>query len=166
MAKDRERRTAQILYVDQNLTAKDVAERVGVSEKTIGDWVEKYQWKALRDAKNNSPAKRINNIKQIISNMSDEWLDVDRQVKKLERDGGDPKEIAELRTRIKGIDDAVSKWNKTLESIEKDANVSLSTYLYVMEDVFDSLAQFDRDLYVKLVAFQEHHINKVSIKLG
>ena len=85
MAKDRERRTAQILYVDQNLTAKDVAERVGVSEKTIGDWVEKHNWKALRDAKNSSPAKRINNIKQIISNMSDEWLECDREVKKLER---------------------------------------------------------------------------------
>lgn len=166
MAKDRERRTAQILYVDQNLTAKDVADRVGVSEKTIGDWVEKYQWKALRDAKNNSPAKRINNIKQIISNMSDEWLECDREVKKLEREGGDPKLIAETRTRIKGIDDAVSKWNKTLENIEKDANVSLSTYLFVMEDIFDNLANFNRDLYIKLVDFQEHHINKVSIKLG
>lgn len=166
MAKDRERRTAQILYVDHNLTAKEVAERVGVSEKTIGDWVDKHNWKALRDAKNSSPAKRINNIKQIISTMSDEWLSVDREVKKLEATGGDPKVIAELRTRIKSIDDAVSKWNKTLENIEKDSNVSLSTYLYVMEDVFDSLAQYNRDLYIKLVDFQEHHINKVSIKLG
>lgn len=166
MAKDRERRTAQILYVDQNLTAKDVAERVGVTEKTIGEWVEKHNWKALRDAKNSSPAKRINNIKQIISNLSDEWLDVDREVKRLERDSGDPKLIQEARARIKGIDDAVSKWNKTLENIEKDSNVSLSTYIYVMEDVFDSLAQYNRDLFVKLVDFQEHHINKVSIKLG
>ena len=166
MAKDRERRTAQILYVDHNLTAKEVAERVGVSEKTIGDWVDQQNWKALRDAKNSSPAKRINNIKQIISTMSDEWLSVDREVKKLEATGGDPKVIAELRTRIKSIDDAVSKWNKTLENIEKDSNVSLSTYLYVMEDVFDSLAQYNRDLYIKLVDFQEHHINKVSIKLG
>lgn len=166
MAKDRERRTAQILYVDQNLTAKDVAERVGVTEKTVGDWALKNHWKALRDAKNSSPAKRINNIKQIISNLSDEWLDVDREVKRLERDGGDPKIIAETRSRIKGIDDAVSKWNKTLENIEKDSNVTLSTYLYVMEDIFDSLAGFNRDLYVKLVDFQEHHINKVSTKLG
>ena len=166
MAKDRERRTAQILYVDQNLTAKDVAERVGVTEKTVGDWALKHSWKALRDAKNSSPAKRINNIKQIISNLSDEWLEVDREVKRLERDGGDSKTIAETRSRIKGIDDAVSKWNKTLENIEKDSNVSLSTYLYVMEDIFDSLSQFNRDLYVKLVDFQEHHINNVSTKLG
>lgn len=166
MAKDRERRTAQILYVDHNLTAKEVAERVGVSEKTIGDWVDKHNWKSLRDAKNSSPAKRINNIKQIISTMSDEWLDIDREVKKIEASGGDPKTVVDLRTRIKGIDDAVSKWNKTLENIEKDSNVSLSTYLYVMEDIFDSLANFDRDSYVKLVNFQEYHINKVSIKLG
>ena len=166
MAKDRERRTAQILYVDQNLTAKDVAERVGVSEKTVGDWVEKFSWKSLRDAKNNSPAKRIGNIKQIISNLSDEWLEVDREVKRLERDKGNPKEMADLRIRLKGIDDAVSKWNKTLENIEKDSNVSLSIYLFVMEDIFDSLAHFDRDLYVKLVPFQEHHINKVSTKIG
>lgn len=166
MAKDRERSTAKILYVDQNLTAKTVAERVGVSEKTVGDWIEKYNWKALRDAKNASPVNRINNIKQIISNLSDEWLDIDREIKKLESTGTDYKEVTEKRARLKGISDEVSKWNKTLENIEKDSNVSLATYIYVMEDMFDSLAQFDRDLYIKLVPFQEHHINKVSIKLG
>jgi len=164
MAKDRERRTAKILYVDQNLTAKETSERVGVTEKTVGDWVEKGNWKALRDAKNASPAKRINNIKQIISNLSDEWLELDRQVKKLEGEGGDLKEIAETRSRIKGIDDAVSKWNKTLENIEKDSNVSLSTYLHVMEDIFDSLAHYNRELYLSLIDFQEYHINKVSTK--
>lgn len=166
MAKDRERRTAKLLYVDQNMTAKDVAERVGVSEKTVGDWVEKYHWKSERDAKNASPAKRISNIKQIISNLSDEWLLVDREIKNLERNNGDSVAINEKRGRIKSIGDEVSKWNKTLENIEKDANVSLSTYLYVMEDIFDNLANYNRDLYIKLVDFQEHHINKVSIKLG
>lgn len=166
MAKDRERRTAQILYVDQNLTAKQVSERTGVSEQTISAWVTKFNWKAIRDAKNSSPAKRINNIKQIIGNLSDEWIEIDREIKRIEGESGEIKEIAELRMRMKGIDDAVSKWNKTLQNIEKDANVSLSTYLQVMEDVFDSLSQFDREMYIKLVPFQEFHINKVSVKLG
>ena len=166
MAKDRERQTAKLYYVDHNLTAKEVADRVGVTEKTIGSWVEKYHWKAERDAKNASPAKRINNIKQIISNLSDEWLEVDREVKDLENSGGNPEEIAKLRTRIKGIDDAVSKWNKTLENIEKDSQVPLSTYIYVMEDIFQGLLKYNRDLYMKLVDFQEIHLNTISERLG
>ncbi len=166
MAKDRERQTAKLYYVDHNLTAKEVAGRVGVTEKTIGGWIEKYHWKAERDAKNASPAKRINNIKQIISNLSDEWLELDRQVKKAETDKADPKDIAELRSRIKSIDDAVSKWNKTLENIEKDSQVPLATYIYVMEDIFQALLNYNRDLYMKLVDFQEMHINAMSEKLA
>ncbi|PTN08049.1 hypothetical protein C8N47_11189 [Mangrovibacterium marinum] len=166
MAKDRERQTAKLYYVDHNLTAKEVSERVGVTEKTIGNWVEKYHWKAERDAKNASPAKRTANIKQIISNLSDEWLELDREVKELETGKGNPEEIAKLRTRIKGIDDAVSKWNKTLENIEKDSQVPLSTYIYVMEDIFQGLLKYNRDLYMKLVDFQEIHLNTISERLG
>lgn len=166
MAKERERMTAKLYFVEHNLTAKEVALRVGVTEKTVGDWVKKWHWKAERDARNASPTKRLNNIKEIISKLSEEWLELDKQVKELESNKVEAKEIAEIRGRIKGIDDAVSKWNKTLEGIEKEAQIPLATYISVMEDIFQSLLKFDRDLYMSLVDFQEHHINNVSEKLG
>lgn len=166
MAKDTERKTAKLYYVDHNLTAKETAIRVGVTEKTISEWIRKYHWKAERDARNSSPAKRINNIKEIIGKLSEEWLEVDNQIKESERNKAEAKYIAELRSRLKGIDDAVSKWNKTLEGIEKESQIPLATYIYVMEDVFQSLLKYNRDLYMKLVDFQETHINNVSERLG
>jgi len=166
MAKDKERRTAKLYYVEHNFTAKETATRVGVTEKTVGKWVEEGHWRAERDARNSSPAKRLNNIKEIISKLSEEWLDLNRRVKEMEENRDDPKEIAEVRGRIKNIDDAVSKWNKTLENIEKENTVPLATYIAVMEDIFQALMHHNRDMYMNLIDFQENHIADVSEKLG
>lgn len=166
MAKERERAIAKILFIENNLTIKDGAERVGVTEKTFSNWVRAGSWTAERDARNASPAKRINNIKEIISNLSEEWLVLDRAVKELERNRAEPSEITDIRARIRGIDDAVSKWNKTLENIDKESRIPLATYLNIMEDVFSDLREFNKDIYLQTIDFQEHHINKVSIKIG
>lgn len=163
---DRDERNAKIFYVDLNLTAKEIAERLGYTEKTIGDWIKKGKWKSERDARNASPIKRINNVKEIISNLSEEWLELNRQVKDLESRKADPEEIADLRSRIRGIDDAVSKWNKTLEGIEKESKVPLTTYLQVMEDVFSDMRAFNKELFLETVDFQTYHIDKVALKLG
>jgi predicted transcriptional regulator len=166
MAKDKERRTAKLYYVEHNFTAKETAARVGVTEKTVGKWVDEGHWRAERDARNSSPAKRLNNIKEIISKLSEEWLELNREVKLMEENKADAKEIAATRSRIKNIDDAVSKWNKTLENIEKENAVPLATYISVMENIFQALLDHDRELYMQLVEFQENHIADVSEKLG
>jgi predicted DNA-binding protein YlxM (UPF0122 family) len=50
LSKDKEREYARILYVSERITAKEIAERVGVSEKTIGKWIELYGWDKLRQS--------------------------------------------------------------------------------------------------------------------
>ena len=40
---------AKILYTREKLEQKLIAKKVGVSEKTIGVWVEKFNWKSLRN---------------------------------------------------------------------------------------------------------------------
>ena len=40
---------AKILYTSEKLEQKIIAKKVGVSEKTIGIWVEKFKWKSLRN---------------------------------------------------------------------------------------------------------------------
>ncbi|WP_271783879.1 hypothetical protein [Aquimarina algiphila] len=47
-SKIREKEHAQILYVNERLTKKEVASRVGVTQKTIGGWAEKGNWDNLR----------------------------------------------------------------------------------------------------------------------
>ena len=50
LSKDAEREFARILYVSERITAKEIAERVKVSEKTIGSWIEKFGWDKLRQS--------------------------------------------------------------------------------------------------------------------
>ena len=48
LTNDQKREWAQVLYVQQRLSQKEIAEKVGSSEKTVGTWKEKYGWDALR----------------------------------------------------------------------------------------------------------------------
>lgn len=165
MAKERERRTAHILYVEQKKTAKEVAELVGVSEKTLSDWVVKFKWKTERDARNTSPYKRIENIENIITDLAEERIVLGRQLIVAEKEGN--KELVdETRKNISKIDDAVSKWNKTLRDINKEARIPLSTYLEVMQTIFEALQHYNPKLYMQSLEFQEKHIHQVSLKLG
>lgn len=179
MAKDKERAAAKILYVEQGKTAKECARLVQVTEKTIGSWVDEYGWKALKDAKENSKDQRIDNIKNVIDAITEDrqatrtrlnelreelkehQLNKDTDQIELTRDL-----IGDLRKEIVSYDDAISKWNKTLENFDKERTVSLSNYLYVMDEVFKDMQMSDPDLYLKTLDFQEQHITKASLKLG
>lgn len=165
MAKEKERRTAHILYIEQSKTAKEISDLLGVAEKTIGEWVAKYGWKEERSARQASPQKRADNIKQIITNLSEDRLKLSRQIKTSE-ETGKVDGIDELREEVSRIDDAVSKWNKTLENVEKESRISLATYLNVMDEVFTAMRLFDPKLFMSTVEFQEQHIHKISISLG
>lgn len=46
--KAQEREYARILYVSERITFKEIAERTGVTEKTIGKWAEADNWDKLR----------------------------------------------------------------------------------------------------------------------
>lgn len=74
MAKDKERKIAQDYYVTQGLNAKQIAEKGLATEKTIGNWVNKYGWKKLRDAKQNSTGNRLDRINQVTDNLADQRL--------------------------------------------------------------------------------------------
>lgn len=48
VSKAQEKEYARILYVSERITYKEIAERVGVTEKTIGRWAEIGNWDKLR----------------------------------------------------------------------------------------------------------------------
>ena len=162
MAKEKERRIARILYVEHNKTAKEVAFDVGVTEKTLGDWVDKFGWKAERNAKLNNAKTQVNNIKSVINALTEERLDNSRKLEEeTEKDI-----ISELRKDIARIDSAIANWNKTLNTMDKENKISLSTYLHVMERVFNSFQKDEPKLYLKTLQFQEDHVQQISQELG
>ncbi len=48
MAKQEQREHARLLYVNERITLKEVAERVKVTEKTAGKWCKEDNWDAIR----------------------------------------------------------------------------------------------------------------------
>jgi len=46
--KDKEKEYAKLLFVKENLTQKEVAERCGVTEKTMSRWVRDEKWEDLK----------------------------------------------------------------------------------------------------------------------
>ncbi len=169
MAKDKERKTAYILYVKQGKTAKEVASLVGVSEKTISGkdgWVNKYGWKAARNAKITSYENRIDNIHQLIDDFAENRLKLQKELTEIALKGGNKERTAEIRQDLARIDSGVANWNKTLEQVDKENRISLGTYINVMDRIFKALRAFDIEIYMQTIAFQEHHIVEKSIELG
>jgi len=162
--KKNEWRTAKSLYIEQGKTAKDIAELLGVTAKTVGSWIADYNWKKERDARMASPANRIANIQNIIGNLAEERIELDSKVKEAEK-ADDTEEINRLYKRISQVDDSVSKWNKTLESINKESKVSLATYLHVMDLIFKSMNAYDAKLFMSTISFQEQHVNEIAERL-
>ena len=76
MAKDydNKRTVAQHMYITERRTAKEIALKLNIAQKTVGEWVKKYGWKELREAKAIAPAKRSENIEKIISGMAEKRI--------------------------------------------------------------------------------------------
>lgn len=165
MAKEKEKKLARILYVEQQKDAKEIATLIGVSEVTLSKWVNENneQWKKERSARTSTPTARTDNIRQIINDLSEERINLSRQLKEAERNV-DLEQQKVLRTSIAQTDDAVSKWNKTLETVDKENQVTLTTYLAVMEMLFDAMRKYDEKLFFQTVDFQDVHLNEVSLK--
>lgn len=46
---ERKRAYAERLYIEDDWTAKAIAETVGVSENTVSNWVRKYKWREKKE---------------------------------------------------------------------------------------------------------------------
>lgn len=165
MAKDKEKRIAFDYYTNQGLTAKAISDIVDVSEKTIGAWVDKGNWKAVRDANINGSQTRSANIKELISELTDQQLEINMEIKEAKAIGDKDRVIA-LRQQSATISQEVAIQTKALERMDSDNKISLSTYLEVMNDIFKNLEHFDKDVYLNTLDFQESHLSTISIKLG
>jgi transposase len=165
MAKEKEKRIAFDYYTNQGLTAKAISEIVNVSEKTIGDWVEKGKWKGVRDSTMNSSQNRAAKIKELISELTEQQLEINIEVKDAKA-LGEKERVVALRQQSASISQEVAIQTKALERMDTENRISLGLYLEVMADVFKNLEHYDKDVYLRTLDFQENHLSTISIKLG
>ena len=165
MAKVKEKRIAFDYYTKDHKTAKEIADMLNLAEKTVGDWVKSGNWKSIRDANINSTHNQTQKIKELISELTDQQLDIAEDIKAA-KTSGDKNMVIELRKQSSALSQEVAIQTKALERVDSDNKISLSIYLEVQTDIFKNLEHYDKNLYLKTIDFQESHLSTISIKLG
>lgn len=165
MAKKRERALAKRLFIEKLMAQNEIAETVNVTEKTISRWVNNGNWRKLRDARLNNSKSRTENIKKVIEELTNMTLQTLEKIK-IAESKGDHNELLELKKETTRISQEVAMYQKALERLEKEFKISLSTYLEVMEDIFEALMRWDKTTYLKTIDFQKEHLNNIAERLG
>lgn len=167
MAKDKERRLAEELYVKQRKTAKETAKLVNVTEKTIGKWVDDYGWKERRSAAMSSLKSGIENINELINIYTERAIQLETE----EEDVSDldKKQLAEhKKERAKekvSIVDSIAKLNKTKENFEKENRIPYNVYINVTEQIMAAmLDKMPNKTKPAILDFFEDHINTIALK--
>lgn len=168
MAKTKEKITAHNLFVQQSKSQKEIAIILKVTEKTVGRWVKEENWKAERNARFNGTKQRTERIKEVISSLTDDHLNVLKQIKEIESktDKASKETVAKLRKQSSALSQDIAMQTKALERIDKEYKISLSTYLEVMDDIFEHLREYDKELYLRTLDFQNQHIQHIAQKIG
>lgn len=161
MAKDREREIARKFFVELNRSQKEIAQDLGITEKTISKWVNDGGWRQERTALVNNNQNRAEKFKAVLEDMADEQLMISQKIKDAEA-AGDFNEAMVLRKLATSIADQVGKYQKALERLDKDSKILLSTKLDVVEDLFKTMQEFDKTLYMKSLDFQRHYIQLIA----
>jgi transposase len=172
MAKKQERkdieklkRAAYECVVIQDYTQEQAAKIVGVSTNTLSEWARKGNWKDLRKARQSAISTANNNLKNIISLLSEQRLKIEQKIHEAQACKDKEQEL-ELRKQANIISDDLSKINKTLKENDKSNGITLGIYIDVMDDIFNNLRIFDLGLYNETIEFQAMLIQKKTIELG
>ena len=167
MAKDRERRLAEDLYIKQRKTAKEVAQLVGVTEKTLGNWVDKYGWKERRSEAISNVKSGIENLNQLINIYTEKAINLEteeNQIKELPKEEQNVARGFLIKEKV-GLIDAIAKLNKTKENFEKEHRIPYNVYINVTEQIMgEMLEKLPPKMQPKILDFFEEHINEIALK--
>lgn len=149
MAKTEARNTARIMFVERGLNRKEIAARLNVREKTVGDWATKGGWDDLRAAHLTSSQSVVATLKGLIQTYTEKLTELEQVM------GADPREKARLV-------DALVKTSKTLDVVRAEGDITLSARIKVMDWVFSELQKADPAIHLQLVEFQAYLLDEAG----
>ena len=158
---DKLKRSAYEMVVIQCKDQKEVAQILNLSQVTISKWAVDGNWKKDRESRQRCHSTDADNTKQILRLLSKKRLELEFEIQDAETNGDKEQELM-LRKEAHLLSDEISKQNKTLLNLDKENRITLGVYLDVMDDIFNSLQQFDQDLWMKTINFQEAQIRKAT----
>jgi len=134
------RELAKQLYLNTDLTLKEIAERVGVTANTIGKWC--ASWKQIKAAKTSTRDEIIARYMRMIGNILKEAEDEGRAITDSEAD-------------------KISKLNKAKDSIDKE--VGLVMFIQIFQEYNSWLIPINAELAKENNTFQTKFINIKAI---
>jgi len=173
---EKSKRAAYECIVVQDYTQSQTAEMLGISEKTISDWARAGGWRELRKARQSAVSTANNNLKNIISLLSEQRLRIEQEIHDAQR--ADDKDLElKLRKEASVISDDISKINKSLKDNEKSNGITLGLYIDIMDNIFNNMRAADLkircpkcgteiNLFDETLEFQAMLIQKKTIELG
>jgi hypothetical protein len=130
--------TAYEMIVVQDCTQKRVSEVTGISEKTISEWATTGGWRDLRRARQSAVNTANNNLKNIISLLSEQRLTKEQEIHEAQASGDKDLEL-QLRKEANVISDDLSKINKTLKDNDKSNGITIGLFIDIMDDIFNKI---------------------------
>ena len=170
------KRSAYEYVVVQDYTQAQAAEMLNISEKTLSDWARAGGWRDLRKARQSAVSTANNNLKNIISLLSEQRLRIEQEIREAQTSGDKDLEL-KLRKEASVISDDISKINKSLKDNDKSNGITLGLYIDIMDDIFNNLRVYDLkircpkcgteiNLFDETLEFQAMLIQKKTIELG
>lgn len=133
---------AKELYLNTTLTQKEIAERVGVTEKTLKKWREAGDWEKLKSAMLSTKDEIISRYLRMINSILEIAENDDRAVTDAEAD-------------------KISKLNKAMDAINKE--LGLSVIIQVFQEYNAFLLPLNTDLAKANNIYQDKFINIKAI---
>lgn len=144
-AKTVERQQGQDLYVNTNLTLKDIAAMVKVSAAKVGQWAKEDNWEVQRTAKQNTAEK-------IIAGWYSQLQKINEEVAKA---GGIPSNADS---------DRISKITDSIQKLSKKQNLSM--YHLVLKEFLQDLMSYDTDAAKKFSPFMLDFMKNKATQLS
>ena len=137
---EQKKQWAQTLFVKENMSQKEIASTVGVSEKTIGAWKEKYKWESLQTIQLTTKEEQIRSLYA--------------QLKDLNYAISQRDEGKRHATTPEG--DTISKISKLIKNLENETGVAelISAYRKLLEHIRAT----DTELAQKFATFADEVI--------
>lgn len=138
ISKKQEQEYARILYVSERLTQKDIAERTGVTEKTITKWIANENWDKLR--------------KSLLTTRQSQLVHWYNQ---LEAINIAIEERGNIPTNSEA--DTMSKITSNIQKLEVE--ISLGEYVQVTKKLLEFIQTVDLDAAKMLTKYADEFIN-------
>ena len=138
LKKAQEREYARVLFIAENLSQKVIAERVGVTEKTLGNWIEKGDWKKL---KRSMLTTRQNQLVLLYDQL--DWLNLEISVR-------------DFKSATIKEADIIIKLTAAIKNLEIET--SLGETIEVARGFIGFLGQHDNELSKKVTTFFDLYI--------